>query len=91
MIWNGDSSGGGSAHRDLDDEIAHDFAVDVEERVRAGMPRDEAEYASRRDFGNVPLLQEGMREMWGSSAWHWARNGDASSGWCLGKCWRWPR
>jgi predicted permease len=50
---------------DLRDEIAHDLAVDIEERVRAGVPRDEAEQASRRDFGNILLLQEGMREMWG--------------------------
>jgi len=50
---------------DLDDEIAYDLALDAEERMRAGVTRQEADRASRRDFGNVPLLKEGMREMWG--------------------------
>jgi macrolide transport system ATP-binding/permease protein len=50
---------------DLDDEIAYDLAADAEERIRSGIPREEAEQASRRDFGNVLLLKEGIREMWG--------------------------
>jgi macrolide transport system ATP-binding/permease protein len=50
---------------DLDDEIAYDLALDAEERVRSGLTRQEAERASRRDFGNVLLLKEGIREMWG--------------------------
>ena len=53
---------------DLDDEIAYDLALDAEERIRSGATRQEAEQASRRDFGNVPLLMEGIREMWG---WAW--------------------
>ena len=50
---------------DLEDEIAHDLAMDAEERTRAGVPREEADSASRREFGNVLLLKEGIREMWG--------------------------
>jgi predicted permease len=50
---------------DLDDEIAHDLALDAEERIRSGATPREAAQASRRDFGNVPLLMEGIREMWG--------------------------
>jgi len=50
---------------DLDDEIAHDLALDAEERIRSGATPQEAAQASRRDFGNVPLLMEGIREMWG--------------------------
>ncbi|MBZ5726209.1 MAG: ABC transporter permease [Acidobacteriia bacterium] len=53
---------------DLDDEIAHDLALDAEERIRSGATRQESEWASRRDFGNVPLLKEGIREMWGWSS-----------------------
>ncbi len=49
---------------DLDDEIAHDLAADAEERVRSGTSREEAELASRRDFGNVSLLKEDVREIW---------------------------
>jgi predicted permease len=50
---------------DLDDEIAYDLALDAEERIRSGATPREAEQASRRDFGNVGLLKEGIREMWG--------------------------
>jgi predicted permease len=50
---------------DLDDEIAYDLALDAEERVRSGATPQEAALAARRDFGNVGLLKEGIREMWG--------------------------
>src|SRR5437667_465468 len=50
---------------DLDDEIAYDLAAEAEERIRSGTPREEAERASYRDFGNVLLLKEDIREMWG--------------------------
>src|SRR5258707_15729204 len=50
---------------DLDDEIAYDLALDAEERIRSGITPQEAEQAARRDFGNVGLLKEGIREMWG--------------------------
>ena len=50
---------------DLDDEIAHDLALDAEERIRSGDSRPEAELAARRDFGNVGLLKDGIREKWG--------------------------
>ena len=49
---------------DLSDEIAHDLAADAEERVRFGLPREEAELASRRDFGNVSRVKEDLREIW---------------------------
>lgn len=55
----------GQRNADLDDEIAHDLALDAEERIRSGETPREAEQASRRDFGNVGLLKEGIREMWG--------------------------
>ncbi|MDP8980815.1 MAG: ABC transporter permease [Acidobacteriota bacterium] len=50
---------------DLEDEIASDLALEAEERIRSGATPKEAEQASRRDFGNVGLLKEGIREMWG--------------------------
>jgi macrolide transport system ATP-binding/permease protein len=49
---------------DLNDEIAHDLAADAEERIRSGIPREEAEWASRRDFGNVSLMKEDVRGVW---------------------------
>ena len=53
---------------DLEDEIAYDLAAETEEQVRSGMPRDEAEDASRRDFGNVLRLKEDVRQVW---SWLW--------------------
>ncbi len=50
---------------DLEEEIAYDLALEAEERVRSGATRHDAENASRRDFGNVGLLKEGIRETWG--------------------------
>src|SRR2546427_8155998 len=53
---------------DLEDEIAYDLALDAEERIRSGVTRQEAERGSRRDFGNVLLIKEGIREMWGCTS-----------------------
>jgi macrolide transport system ATP-binding/permease protein len=50
---------------DLDEEIAYDLALEAEERIRSGATLREAQLASRRDFGNVGLLKDGIREMWG--------------------------
>ena len=50
---------------DLEEEIAYDLALDAEERIRSGDAPKDAELAARRDFGNVGLLKEGIREMWG--------------------------
>src|ERR1700736_2253387 len=65
---------------DLDDEIAFDLALDAQERISSGATPQESEWASRRDFGNVGLLKEGIREMWG-----WAslerRGRDIRYGW----------
>jgi hypothetical protein len=52
-------------YTDVEDEIAFDLAADAEERIRSGVPREEAESASRRDFGNVLRLKEDIRELWG--------------------------
>jgi hypothetical protein len=54
--------------RDLDDEIAHDLALNAEERVHEGASREEAVHASRRDFGNLALVKEETRRVWG---WMW--------------------
>jgi hypothetical protein len=50
---------------DLEDEIAHDLALEAEEQIHSGVAPREAQLASRRDFGNVGLLKEGIRETWG--------------------------
>lgn len=65
---------------DLNDEIAHDLAAEAEERIRSGIPREEAEFASRRDLGNVSLLKEDVREIW---IWAWLQrfSQDVRYGW----------
>ena len=65
---------------DLEDEIAYDLALDAEERIRSGITRQEAERASRRDFGNVGLLKEGIRETWGWTSIEWLGR-DLRYGW----------
>src|SRR5207247_943284 len=53
---------------DLDEEIAHDLALDADQRVREGVSLEDARRASRRDFGNVTLVKETTRGVWG---WIW--------------------
>ena len=50
--------------REIEEEIAHDLLLETEENIGSGMPRREAEMASRRDFGNVLRAQEETREVW---------------------------
>ena len=49
---------------ELDEEIAHDLWLEAEERTASGLSRADAELASRRDFGNVALIKEAVREAW---------------------------
>jgi predicted permease len=51
--------------RDLEREIRADMALEEEEQRHAGVPPGEASYAARRAFGNVTLVKEVTREMWG--------------------------
>src|SRR5258708_33939778 len=44
---------------DLDEEIAHDLTLETEERVHSGMSRQDAERASRKDFGERPAGKGG--------------------------------
>jgi macrolide transport system ATP-binding/permease protein len=54
---------------DLDAEIAFDIALEVEENVQSGLSREQAERLSRRDFGNVLSLKEGIRDRWSWTSW----------------------
>jgi len=51
--------------QDLEREIRADMALEEEEQRDAGVPPEEARYAARRAFGNVTLIKEVTREMWG--------------------------
>jgi len=54
--------------RELDEELQTALDMDIEERMQAGMSRADAEAAARRAFGNLTLVKEVTREMWG---WRW--------------------
>ena len=50
---------------DLSEEIRQHLTERTEELVEAGMARDEAEAAARREFGDVTQVEEYSREIWG--------------------------
>lgn len=53
---------------ELDEELQSHLQMAVEERVERGETLEEAEAAVRREFGNVGLVKEVTRGMWG---WIW--------------------
>jgi predicted permease len=48
---------------ELSDEIREHLNEKVEELVASGMPREEAEHAARREFGNLTLTEERSRDV----------------------------
>jgi predicted permease len=49
---------------DLSSSIHEHIEERAEELMEEGMPREEAERAARREFGNVTLIEEQSREVW---------------------------
>jgi macrolide transport system ATP-binding/permease protein len=49
---------------ELSEEIREHLDEKIEELVARGMPREEAEHAARREFGNVTLTEEDGRGVW---------------------------
>jgi predicted permease len=54
----------GRRYTDLSVSIQEHIEEKIEELVEEGMARPEAEYAARRAFGNVALIEERSREAW---------------------------
>jgi hypothetical protein len=50
---------------DLEEEIRSHLEMEEQKNLESGMTPDEAHYAALRQFGNVTLVQETCREMWG--------------------------
>src|SRR5207237_10900921 len=50
-----------AAGRGLDDEVAQYVEMAIEERMRAGLPREEAARLARIDFGGVEAVKEDVR------------------------------
>lgn len=53
---------------DLDEEIRTHVEMQIDEYVRAGMPRDEAETAALRRFGRVDVIKDEYRDVRGLPA-----------------------
>jgi putative ABC transport system permease protein len=53
---------------DLERELRTHLDLEVEEQQEAGVPPDEARCAALRAFGNMTLVKEEVREIWG---WTW--------------------
>src|SRR5271170_536948 len=49
---------------DLSEEIEQHLAEKTESLMAAGMSREDAERAARREFGNVTRIEERGREAW---------------------------
>jgi hypothetical protein len=54
--------------QELDEEIRSHLAMAVRERIGQGEDPAQAESNARREFGNIPLVQEVTRDVWG---WRW--------------------
>lgn len=57
-------------NEELDEEIKSHLRMAARERVERGETPEQAAAAARREFGNVGLVKEVTREMWG---WLWVR------------------
>jgi predicted permease len=62
LRWLIDRSG---KEAELREELQFHLSEEAEERQAAGMSEREARWAARRDLGNVTLVQERTRAMWG--------------------------
>ncbi|HEU5453775.1 MAG TPA: ABC transporter permease [Terriglobales bacterium] len=51
--------------RELNDELKSHLEMSVRDHMDRGLSRADAEAAARREFGNVGLVKEVTREMWG--------------------------
>ncbi|HEX3156047.1 MAG TPA: ABC transporter permease [Candidatus Angelobacter sp.] len=51
-------------YSNVSEEIAEHLQEKIDELISGGMPRQEAEAAARRQFGNALLLEEHSREVW---------------------------
>jgi putative ABC transport system permease protein len=53
--------------QELEEEIQAHLAIEAKQRIESGQAPEEAERAARRDFGNVGMVKEVTRQMWGSN------------------------
>ena len=53
---------------DLDEEVRAHLDMATQERVERGAAQKEAERAARREFGNMGLIKESTRDVWGGGS-----------------------
>jgi predicted permease len=56
-----------SKEQELEEEINAHIAIELNQRLEAGSNQREAELETRRAFGNISLVKEVTREMWGGA------------------------
>jgi hypothetical protein len=54
---------------DLERELRSDLDLEAAEQQESGLSPEEARIAARRAFGNVTLMKEEVRHMWGWTSW----------------------
>ena len=54
---------------ELDEEVRTHLDMAKDARVERGANEKEAERAARREFGNVGLMKDVTRDVWGWSGW----------------------
>jgi putative ABC transport system permease protein len=57
--------------KELNDEVHSHLEMAARERAERGEPADQAQQSARREFGNVALVAETTRDVWG---WRWLRD-----------------
>jgi putative ABC transport system permease protein len=71
MSWLRGLFGRWKREKEVDEEVRSHLEMAARERVEKGEEKKEAERAARRDFGNVGLVKEMTRDVWG---WRWLRD-----------------
>src|SRR5438552_11105879 len=71
MGWVSELFGKRRQEKELEEEVRSHLKWSAQERVEHGAEAREAERAARREFGNVELVKQVTRDVWG---WTWLRD-----------------
>jgi len=71
MNWLSGLFGRRKQEKELEDELGSHLEMAARERAERGEKKEEAKHAARREFGNVGLVKEVTRDLWG---WRWLRD-----------------
>jgi putative ABC transport system permease protein len=71
MSWLSGLFGKWKREKEVDEEVRSHLEMAARERVEKGEEKKEADRAARREFGNVGLVKEATRDVWG---WRWLRD-----------------